>query len=203
VLVVRDATRADAEAVSSIGRVSMPVQFEGLVDAVVVDAVATQTYEPAAVAECISHCTDADDAVFLVGEIDGAVVGYLHYDSFGEEPELHRIYIDQRFRSQGVGAALIEALHARLQPDTYILLVVKGNDGAIRFYERQGLTEEDVLDGIAHYKAAGVSFPAKPQPFKLVVMRYRRRRVQPRPERVCTRSTPTTQARSNQRRSGP
>lgn len=172
-LVVRDAAPADAEAISRIGRTAMPVQFEGLVDAVVVDAVATQTYEPAAVAECIARCMEARDAVFLLGEIDGSVVGYLHYDSFGHEPELHRIYIDQRFRSQGVGAALVEELHTRLQPETYILLVVKGNDGAVRFYERHGLTQEDVLDGITHYEAAGVSFPPNPKPFRLVVMRYR------------------------------
>jgi ribosomal protein S18 acetylase RimI-like enzyme len=173
VVVVRDATPEDAEAVSSIGRTSMPVQFEGLVDAVVVDAVATQTYEPTAVADCISRCSAAADAVFLVGEVEGTVVGYLHYDSFGDESELHRIYIDQRFRSRGVGAALVEKLHARLQPDTYILLVVKGNDGAVRFYERHGLAQEDVLDGIEHYQALGVSFPPNPRPFKLVVMRYR------------------------------
>lgn len=172
-LVVRDATPNDVEAISSIGRTSMPAQFEGLVDAAVVDAVASQTYELTALADCISSCTDADDAVFLVGEIDGLVVGYLHYDSFSGESELHRIYIDRRFRSQGVGAALVEALHERLQPSTYILLVVKGNDGAIRFYERHGLTQEDVLDGIEHYEAAGVSFPPNPKPFKLVVMRYR------------------------------
>jgi ribosomal protein S18 acetylase RimI-like enzyme len=151
----------------------MPAQFDGLVDAVVVDAVATQTYEPEVVAECISRCSDDEDSVFLVGEVDGAVVGYLHYDSFGEEPELHRIYIDQRFRSQGVGAAMVETLHARLRPETYILLVVKGNDGAVRFYERHGLTQEDVLNGIEHYEKAGVSFPPNPTPFELVVMRYR------------------------------
>ena len=154
----------------------MPVQFAGLVDAVVVDAVATQTYEPAAVADCIAKCDAAEDAVFLVAEIGGAVVGYLHFDCFGEEPELHRIYIDERFRSQGVGAALVEELHARLQPATYILLVVRGNDGAIRFYERHGLVQEDVLDGVPHYEAAGVHFPPDPKPFQLVVMRYRSKR---------------------------
>jgi hypothetical protein len=37
-----------------------------------------------------------------------------------------------------------------------------------------GLTQEDVLDGIEHYQAAGVSFPPNPRPFQLVVMRYRR-----------------------------
>ena len=171
-LTVRDANIHDAAAVSRIGRRSMPVQFAGLVDAVVVAAVASQTYEPAAVAACIADCTEAEDAVFLVAEMDGVVIGYLHFDCFGEQPELHRIYIDERFRSQGVGAALVDQLHARLRPETYILLVVRGNDGAVRFYERHGLVEEDVLDGVSHYEAAGVRFPPDPQPFQLVVMRY-------------------------------
>jgi len=50
---------------------------------------------------------------------------------------------------------------------------VKGNDRAVRFYERHGLTQEDFLDGIEHYTAAGVSFPPNPIPFQMVVMRYR------------------------------
>jgi ribosomal protein S18 acetylase RimI-like enzyme len=172
-LTVRDARAQDAHAVSRIGRTAMPVQFAGLVDAVVVDAVATQTYEPAAVAECITSCNEANDAVFLVAEVEGAVVGYLHFDCFGEDPELHRIYIDERFRNQGVGAALVGELHTRLEPETYILLVVRGNDGAVRFYERHGLVQEAVLDGVSHYEAAGVRFPPAPKPFQLVVMRYR------------------------------
>jgi ribosomal protein S18 acetylase RimI-like enzyme len=150
----------------------MPVVFAGLVDAVVVDAVTTQTYEPDAVAECIRRCAVAGDAVFLVAEVDGLVVGYMHFDSLGDKPELHRIYVDEKFRSQGIGAALVGMLHSRLRPKSYILLVVKGNRGAIRFYERHGLTREAVLDGICHYRDAGVSFPPNPKPFELVVMRY-------------------------------
>ena len=65
----------------------MPVQFAGLVDAEVVDAVATQTYEPAALADCIRRCAAADDAVFLVAEVAGDVVGYLHFDAFDGEPD--------------------------------------------------------------------------------------------------------------------
>ena len=151
----------------------LPVQLEGLVDAALVEIFATQFYEPSALAECISECTTADDAVFLVAEVDGAVVGYLHYDSFGDEPELYRIYIDQRFQGQGVGGALVETLHTRLEPDTYILHVVKGNDGAVRFYERHGLTQESVIDGIEHYAAIGINYPPNPKAYEVVVMRFR------------------------------
>ena len=171
---VRDAIPGDALAISAIGRTAMPVQFAGLVDAEVVDAVATQTYEPSVVAECIRRCSAAHDALFLVAEVAGEVVGYLHFDAFDGEPELHRIYIDAEHRSRGVGAALVSALHERLQPATYILLVVKGNDGAVRFYERHGLNHEDTLDGLEHYRAAGVAFPPDPKPFELIVMRYER-----------------------------
>jgi ribosomal protein S18 acetylase RimI-like enzyme len=73
-----------------------------------------------------------------------------------------------------------ESRHARLHPETYILLVVNGNDGAVRFYERHGLHQEATLDGLEHYSAAagrraGVAFPPDPQPFELIVMRYLRR----------------------------
>jgi ribosomal protein S18 acetylase RimI-like enzyme len=172
VVSIRDATAEDARAVSAIGRTAMPVQFAGLVDAEVVDAVATQTYEPSAVTDCIRRCNAADDAVFLVAEVDGEVVGYLHFDAFDGEPELHRIYLDARHRGRGVGAALVDALHTRLQPQTYILLVVKGNDGALRFYEWHGLHQERTLDGLEQYRAAGVTFPHDPKPFELIAMRY-------------------------------
>jgi ribosomal protein S18 acetylase RimI-like enzyme len=174
VVSVRDATPDDALAVSAIGRTAMPVQFAGLVDEEVVSAVATQTYEPSAVADCVRRCSSAKDALFLVAEVAGDVVGYLHFDAFDGEAELHRIYIDAGHRSRGVGAALVGELHERLRPPTYILLVVKGNDGAVRFYERHGLEQEDTLDGLAHYRAAGVAFPPDPKPFELIVMRYRR-----------------------------
>ena len=113
---VREATPEDAHAISVIGRTAMPVQFAGLVDAEVVQAVATQTYEPSAVAECIRRCNAADDALFLVAEIEGQVVGYLHFDPFDGDPELHRIYIGAEYRSRGVGAALVAELHERLRP---------------------------------------------------------------------------------------
>jgi len=171
---VRKATPDDADAVSLIGRTAMPVQFAGLVDAEVVQAVATQTYEPSAIADCIRRCNAEDDALFLVAEVDGQVVGYLHFDPFDGEPELHRIYVDAEYRSRGAGAALVAELHERLRPETYILLVVKGNDGAVRFYERLGLRHEDTLDGLRHYRSAGIVFPPDPQPFELIVMRYRR-----------------------------
>ena len=44
--------------------------------------------------------------------------------------------------------------------------------GTMALY-RHVANKEDLLDGIKHYTAAGVSFPPNPIPFQMVVMRYR------------------------------
>jgi GNAT superfamily N-acetyltransferase len=47
-----------------------------------------------------------------VAEGDGEVLGYLHYDCEGSEPELHRIYVDLERKRAGIGSALLRELHA-------------------------------------------------------------------------------------------
>ena len=70
------------------------------------------------------------------------MLGYLHYDSEGAEPELHRICVDPGRKRGGVGSALMGELHARLPPGgQYILLVAEANKDAQAFYERHGLVD--------------------------------------------------------------
>lgn len=172
-IVIRDALTEDAGAISEIGRQAMPAQYVGLVDAAAVEAAVEQTYAPDAVVDCIARCGGRDDAVFIVAERAGRVIGYLHYDCFGPEPELHRLYVDENERASGVGGRLMDALHERVGPETaYMLLVVEGNDRAVRFYERVGLSVTELVDGLAYYaERMGVSFPPNPKPFRLVLMR--------------------------------
>ena len=140
-VIIRDAFEADADAISVIGKKAMPAQYAGLVDPAATEAAVEQSYAPSAVAECITRCHEATDAVFVVAERTGQVIGYLHFDSFGPEPELHRLYLDDSERGGGVGALLMDALHARIGMDAdYMLLVVEGDEGAVRFYERWGFT---------------------------------------------------------------
>jgi ribosomal protein S18 acetylase RimI-like enzyme len=170
---VRDASAEDAAAVTAIGSRAMPAQYVGLVDPAAVDAATAQTYSLDAIAGCIERCQNAPDAEFLVAERAGDVVGFLHYDCFGPEPELHRIYLDSAFRGGGVGTQLIEELHSRLPSRMeYMLLVVEGNDRAVRFYERHGLHVAELVDGLAYYSdRMGVQFPEDTKPFRLVLMR--------------------------------
>jgi len=140
---VREATVADAPAISAIGTVAFPAVHNAIAGEAFSQAVVEQTYSIGALTECISRCARSDDAVFLVAERDGAVVGYLHYDCVGHEPELHRIYVDPEQKRGGVGSTLMREFHAWLDPgSTYVLLVAEENRDAQAFYARYGLVVE-------------------------------------------------------------
>lgn len=151
----------------------MPAQYAGLVDPAVIAAAVSQTYAPGAIAECIERCSSAEDANFLVAEWSDHVVGFLHFDAFGPEPELHRLYLDRECRGAGIGSLLMDELHQRVPADlAYMLLVVSGNDGAVRFYRRHGLRVERTVDGLQYYSdRMGVVFPADAPPVRLMLMR--------------------------------
>lgn len=154
-LVVRSATVVDAPAIAAIGSVGFPAVHNDVVGPTFAAAVVEQTYSIAALTECITRCGKDDDAEFLVAEDDGEVLGYLHYDCDGAEPELHRIYVDLERKRAGIGSALMRELHARLRPgSSYVLLVAEANSDATAFYERHGLIVERRVDGPSHYRAA-------------------------------------------------
>ena len=172
--VVRAALVSDAPSIAAIGSVAFPAVHNDVVGAEFAAAVVEQTYSVEALTACISRCTAADDAAFLVAERDGEVIGYLHFDSEGAEPELHRIYVDPDKKRGGVGRALMQALHARLKPGAqYILLVAEANTDAQAFYERQGLVIENRVDGPQYYSAAmAIQNDAPPPAAPALLMRY-------------------------------
>ncbi len=173
-MVIRDATGADAEAIVAIGSIGFARTHEHLLGKAATRAVVDQTYTREAVAHSIARCGSTDDAHFLVAEREGRVVGYLHYDCFASEPELHRIYLDQTEIGRGTGSRLMEELHARLGPDSsYIVMTAVANNTARQFYERHGLVElRRIPDGNAFYRESmGVDFPQDSPAVPAVVMR--------------------------------
>ena len=173
-LVVRTALVSDAPSIAAIGRVAFPAVHDAIVGAEFAAAVVEQTYSVVALTDCITHCANADDAEFLVAERDGEVIGYLHYDSEGVEPELHRIYVDPGQKRGGVGSALMRELHARLPPrGQYILLVAELNKDAQAFYERHGLVIESRVDGPSHYiNTMSLATDEPPPQAAAILMRY-------------------------------
>jgi ribosomal protein S18 acetylase RimI-like enzyme len=146
---------ADAESIAAIGRVAFPAVHNDIAGEAFVTAVVEQTYSVEALTDCISRCADADDAIFLVAERDGAVIGYLHYDCEGAEPELHRIYVDPEQKRGGIGSMLMRELHTGLESgSSYVLMVAEANRAAQAFYARHGLIVERRVDGKRHYRDA-------------------------------------------------
>lgn len=171
---IRDATSLDAAAIAAIGSVEFTRTHEPLLGLGPTRAVVEQTYAEEAVADSITRCATVDDAHFLVAERDRRVVGYLHYDAFGAEPELHRIYLEQEEIGRGTGSRLMEELHARLAPgSTYIVMAAVANEPARQFYGRHGLVEERrIADGNEFYRESmGVRFPPGAEPVPAVVLR--------------------------------
>jgi ribosomal protein S18 acetylase RimI-like enzyme len=174
-LVVRTALVSDAPAISAIGSVAFPAIHADLVGPAYAAAVVEQTYSVDALAACIRLCTAAANAEFLVAERDGEVIGYLHYDSEGAEPELHRLYVHPDRKRGGVGRALVDELHDRLGPGAeYVLLVAEANTDAQAFYEWLGLVVERRIDGPQYYSAAmAIETDAPPPAAVALLMRYR------------------------------
>jgi ribosomal protein S18 acetylase RimI-like enzyme len=164
---VRDAVPADASPVAAIGKAAVPRTYQDIIsDAAVLDAIVEQSYALEALRDCIARCAREKDAHFLVAERGGRIIGFLHYDCEGPEPELHRIYVDPAQKRQGIGTALVRELHRRLGPRTsYILMVVAANRPAVSFYERHGFVESARVDGVAYmHERMGVEFaPGTPQ----------------------------------------
>lgn len=173
-LTVRDAEPADADGIAAIGRVAIPDTFEGIVDPLVLRSIVEQSYSIEALSACIARCRRHADAHFMVAELKRRVVGFLHYDCDGPEPELHRIYVKPALKRQGIGTALLKELHAPLPTgSSYILMVIAGNQPAVNFYRRHGLVVAAEVDGPAYMSEhMGVSYPEGTQPAPALLMRF-------------------------------
>ena len=83
-------------------------------------------------------------SAFIQGNLVGSILGIVCESLYGEcEPFLviEDFIVDENYRQQGIGSALIEELEerAKKQGCTHIILVTeKERKGAIRFYETAG-----------------------------------------------------------------
>jgi len=172
---VRDALPADAPAIAAIGRVAVPDTYKDLIgDESVMSSIVEQSYALDALRRCVGRCARAEDAHLLVAENAGRVVGFLHYDCEGPEPELHRIYIEPTLKRRGIGSALLRELHHRLPPGTsYILMVVAANRAAVCFYAHHGFVEAERVDGVTYmHERMGVDFPPDTSSVPALVLRF-------------------------------
>jgi ribosomal protein S18 acetylase RimI-like enzyme len=168
VLTIRTAEVDDAPEIGAIGSVAFRAVHDSIIGPEASASVVEQTYSIEALNACITLCASANDAHFLVADDRGRVVGYLHYDCKGPQPELHRIYVDPARKRGGIGSALLRELHARLEPGTsYVLMVAEENTAARAFYERHGFVFEARVIGTEYYaEAMGTKLEPVPPPFE-------------------------------------
>jgi ribosomal protein S18 acetylase RimI-like enzyme len=174
IVTIRDAELADAAGVAAIGLAAVPETYLDIVDPVVLHNIVEQSYSIDRLRACIARCQAAGDAHFIVAELHDRVVGFLHYDCEGSDPELHRIYVEPALKREGIGSALLSELHGRLASGaSYILMVIAANLPAVTFYARHGFSEDAKVDGPSYMSEhMGVSFPAGTRPAPALVLRF-------------------------------
>ncbi|HEY2544093.1 MAG TPA: GNAT family N-acetyltransferase [Gaiellaceae bacterium] len=174
-VVVLDAKVEDAAAITAVGADAYRLLHEAWFEMATIETIVEQIYSVESLENCIACCRGSADAHFLVAYSGNELAGFLHYDSFGPEPELHRIYVRPEVKRAGVGSTLMATLHDRLRPgDSYMLLVAAANEPAITFYRRHGLSERRrVVDGLEAFRDhMGVALPPDLAPVEALVMAY-------------------------------
>ena len=83
-----------------------------------------------------------DRAEIWVAEDDARIVGFMGVDG----TELSHLYVEPLAQNHGVGTRLLERAK-KLRPQRLELWVFQKNDGARRFYERQGFRLVRLTDG--------------------------------------------------------
>ncbi len=139
-LIIRDATPADVEAVRAIANETWWDTYPGLVsDDWITDHLA-EWYEPSLVTEQIETARSADLGEFLIAELNGTPIAYLHFELMEDRgPYLRRLYVLPRHQRSGAGRTLTAELHNRLGPNlTYELDVHPENTKAVAFYKGLG-----------------------------------------------------------------
>jgi ribosomal protein S18 acetylase RimI-like enzyme len=82
-----------------------------------------------------------DPDLFIVAEANGKIIGSVLGGFDGRRGMMYHLAVEQAYRHNGIGNALMQALEERLREKgciRYYLLVTRDNDEAIDFYEARG-----------------------------------------------------------------
>jgi ribosomal protein S18 acetylase RimI-like enzyme len=161
-LVVRDLTAEDIDAVAALHVRSWQAGYAGIVPADVLDAL-----DPAAFAEARRSRPTPPGARTVVADDGGTIVGFASFGPYllqqkqdTYDPaigQLYAIYVDPDRWSTGAGRALMAAAREALAVAGYPefrLWVLEDNHRARRFYERAGMAPDGDRD---FYTPAGGS----------------------------------------------
>ncbi|MEW5965530.1 MAG: GNAT family N-acetyltransferase [Pseudomonadota bacterium] len=142
------ALSADAvDAVAALARTVWQATYPALISQAQIDAMLADRYAPARIRAQLDDPAHA----WRVAHADGTPVGFAHAYLDGSDCKLDKLYVHPQHQRRGHGAALMHAIEtwARDRHATRLHLQVnRGNEGAIRAYERYGfrIVEARVFD---------------------------------------------------------
>ncbi len=96
----------------------------------------------------IAKKASRDPDLFLVAEVDGQIVGSVIGGFDGRRGMIYHLAVAAPFRGQGVASQLMNEVESRLRAKGCLkcyLLVMDGNDNAMRYYEKRGWESMDMV----------------------------------------------------------
>ncbi len=95
--------------------------------------------------------TGASNAIFLVAEVDGKLVGSVFATHDGRKGWINRLAVSPTVRRQGIASRLLAAAEMRLDQrgiEIVACLIEDWNQGSARFFEKAGYSR---FDGISYF----------------------------------------------------
>lgn len=142
---VREALPADAEALGAVRYRAWMETYTGLIDPAYLQSMSA---EKSAAMFRKQSCRE-----LLAAEADGRIIGFCGYGAARDADapagfgEIRGIYVLRAYQHAGVGKKLLDRALAALRAQGFrssYLWVLRGNDAAIRFYERNGFRFDGV-----------------------------------------------------------
>jgi GNAT superfamily N-acetyltransferase len=142
-LVIRSAGVADVDRVCAFGETHIRPHYTPIIGARAADQQVATWWNRAQILSA------AAESRLVLAEAHGTVVGVAQHGRHGADVVLYKLYLDPRYRGQGLGPRLIAAVIDALPPEVGRLCVehIAGNVRAAAFYEREGFTVERVERG--------------------------------------------------------
>lgn len=156
---VRWASVGDARGVAAVHVDAWRAAYPGLVPQEVLDGLSVDTRADGWTRWIEASLADPSHHRLLVADVDGRVLGWASFGSGRDEGaeglgELAGLYVHPDAWSRSVGHALIGRVHEELAAMGFAsayLWVLRGNERAGRFYERQGWLDDGgrkTVDGL-------------------------------------------------------